>query len=235
MRTKCHWHFSFFFSWTFFVFLRSTINIGLNGKWALWIWWKTPIKITGAHPKTIVQKNLGVYNRAYCGKPQRKILATPIKSPPIFLHPLQYSRLLYSGTPLYIVAWCILAQRNFSVWFSFIVRVVHPQILDNGGIMWWARVFSVGVSHHIGRVKCPPFMHIAVARWAYKKLAWSSPSKCRKNVPCTHLDEKFFRSIFSIITQVIAWDWPLGALFYVEVFSTATWPFKFLFIWASSK
>ena len=48
--------------------------------------WKNSMEITGAHPKTIIL-NLRVYNRAYRGKPQGKLLAPPIEPPTVFWHP----------------------------------------------------------------------------------------------------------------------------------------------------
>ena len=59
---------------------------------------KPQTKNTSAHRKTIVP-NLGVYNQAYLGKPQPKILTSPIYT----------SGLLYSCTSLSIATHCILA------------------------------------------------------------------------------------------------------------------------------
>ena len=90
--------------------------------------WKTPTENTHANPKTIVQ-NLGMYNRLYRRKTQRKMLAPLIVMAYCILAP-PYSFLLCSGTPRYIGL--VYSGTGKTVWISIIVRVVHSQILENG-------------------------------------------------------------------------------------------------------
>ena len=69
-------------------------------------------------------------------------------------------------------------------------------------------------------------------RTSHKHTTQSGPRWCPKLVHFSISRFRPTRSIF-ITTRAIVWDWPLGVSLYVEVFSFATRPFKFLFIYSS--